>query len=967
MKDKRNFLAIFFLLFCICLLPAEQIQAATPPVTITSCKLNSNGKKVTVKAKVVKSGTTTKKKLYLMALDAYASETGTLKNKPVASAKMKHGKVTFKISYKNAMLYQKFAVAYKTKGKYKILSDTRYITNPEVLATYTGKGPKAASKKGLQVEDYPESLELGTKHAVLNWTANMLLTDNPTHGIPYEYRGKTYYFNPEVITHNDAMVAAYTKEKVRVTAILLLPNDFTNVTAPMRYSGSNTANYSSFKTASKDGCRMFEAMVSFLAEHYSSPERLVSGWIVGNEVNSPSTWNYGGGKKLGGYLKNYTRTFRLCYNAVKSKNKHANVYISLDHNWNYDADGSKTDYFTTKSVLDSFYKRINAQGKVTFQIAYHCYPQNLPNPAFWNDSKADNSADAQFVTFKNLDVLTKYVKKNFGKDYKIMLSEQSFNSTQGEEVQAAAYAYAYYLCEANSMIEAFIYGRQFDHPVELADGCSWGLSDSAHNKRLIWDVFQFIDTKHSLKFTEPLVRYTNLTKWSKISGFKKSKYKKMPSILKDAKIAGAISASSSSVELYWSKVAAADGYEVYRDDQLIATITNASMLGYVDTGLVAGTTYRYKIRPFAYAPSKENIQTKTPVYGSYSKAKKVLVTAGQVSWNQTPSVVLGSHIVLFWNPQENVTGYEVLRSETVDGEYTTLTYTNTNSFDDTTAVSGKQYYYKVRAYVNVAGKDHFGEYSVPISAQALIQLDGYCSDGKVSLSWSAWSSAQKYQIYCAVEDDEFIHLKTLTELSYTTDRYKDTFHQWADFDDNVTYHFKVRAVFADGTKSPYSNTIKLTYAELYGSNPFAIPDVTESTEAPTEQIPNTESTGESDSSVEQTPTDQLPTDQTLNTDAADDSGEQTPDNGSTDASNEQIPDNGNTDSSNEQIPNTETTDGSSEQIPNTENTDSSDEQVPSTEATDNTTEQVPAEEIPNTEVLNDSTESLPNAEAAPAA
>lgn len=765
MKFKQHFIMIYLLfIFSLWVIPEVHLQASSLPLAITSCELSQNREHVTINAALAEEHDYPSDDIYLLALDTNISANEPINSQPVASGKMQDSGISFDVSYQDSMLFQKFVIAYKQDNAYIPISNTHYITNPQVLASYTDRGAEVSSKKGLQIEDYAESLELGTKHAVLNWTASMLLTDNSSNGIPYEYRGVTYYFNPEVIEHNDAMVAGYTKAGVRVTVILLLPNDNITVTTPMRYEGSSAANYSSFNTSSEDGCRMFEALMSFLAGHYNDKERLVNGWILGNEVNSPGIWNYAGGTDLDTYIQSYADAFRICYNAAKSTNQYANVYISLDHNWNHDIDGASTAYFSSRSVLDTFYAKMNEQGQVVFQIAYHCYPQNLPNPSFWNDSKATDSVDTTYVTFRNLHVLTDYVKSFYGTDYTIMLSEQSFNSTKGEAVQAAAYAYAYYMCEGNDMIEAFIYGRQYDHPIELAEGCRWGLSDSSHNKRLIWDVFQFIDTRHSLYFTEPLINFTNLTQWEDIAGYDSSVYQKLPSILTQTEISGAVSASSSSVELYWSNVSAAAGYEVYRDDELIATITDPAVLGYADTNLTTGTTYSYKIRAFAYAPSQNDVYSKTMIYGSSSIAKKVMVTAGQTYWCSQPSAVIGNHIILFWKPQDNVTGYEILRSDSLNGDYETLTYTNSSSYDDNTTVSGNRYYYKVRAYVNVNGTNYFGEDSQPLSAQSKIQLYGFCENGNITLTWTTWPAAEKYEIYCAPKgSDDFVRLKTVTE------------------------------------------------------------------------------------------------------------------------------------------------------------------------------------------------------------
>ena len=118
------------------------------------------------------------KKLYLLGLNANASESGKKSNKPLASVKTKKGTITFRVNYSDAMLYQKFVVACKKGNKYKIISNARYITNPQALASYKSKGPKASSKKGIQAEELADSLEIGTKHVVLNWTLNSLLNQN---------------------------------------------------------------------------------------------------------------------------------------------------------------------------------------------------------------------------------------------------------------------------------------------------------------------------------------------------------------------------------------------------------------------------------------------------------------------------------------------------------------------------------------------------------------------------------------------------------------------------------------------------------------------------------------------------------------------------------------------------------------------------------------------------------------------
>ena len=864
-KQAKYFFAVVFALICLFLLFPSHLQAADNPVSITSCKLNNSGSKVTVKAKITKKNSSYGKKLYLLALDSQVSETKALKAKPLTSTKNKKGSVTFKVKYNSTMLYQKFALAYKKNGKYKIISNTYYITNPEVLATYTGSGPKTISKKGLQAEDLEEGLELRTQHAVLNWTVNSLLTTDCTNTVPYEYRGKTYYFNGDMLSYNDSQVQGYNAGGAKVTIILLLPNSSNSQTDAMRFTGSSSAKYSSFKTSTQKGCRTFEALMSYLAQRYGTKENFVSGWILGNEVNTPGQWNYGGGKNLSSYIENYARAFRICYNAVRSVSKKSNVYISLDHNWNIDADNSGKQYFTAKATLDEFYKQINAKGKIVFHIAYHAYPQGLVDPVFWDDSLATNSANSKYVTFKNLTVLTNYVKKNFGKNYTIMLSEQSFNSTKGEAVQAAAYAYAYYMCEGNSMIESFIYGRHFDNPAEMKDGCYWGLCDSSHNRRMIWHVFQNIDTSQSFKFTNQLVKYTNLKSWKKISGFKKSKYQNMPKIDRKPTLGSVTMDATNTAVLFWKKVDYVDGYEIYRNDQKIATIMDSTVLGYKDDELVSGETYTYKIRSFKYMPGTSNANEKAALFSSYSNTLTITATTGKTEWNTDGCSVNGKNITLSWKAQKDADGYEIFRSTSPDGNYTQLTDRTKTSYTDKDTVSGTTYYYKVRAYVTKNGQKFYGEFSDEIYLQANIQLTAKIVDGKLALAWSAFPDTVKYQIYCSSDSDEsFVKIKTTrdaAELTYVCTDYKADGETLA-FAVGETYHFKVRAMLSNDGRSAYSNVADLLIEEELLSLDEDTPKSTETDETENPDTGETEITETDTSETETTETDNIETEDT---------------------------------------------------------------------------------------------------------
>ncbi len=789
------------------------LQAADKKVTINTCKLNAAGSQITVKAKVKSKPKGSK--LYLLNLNANVSENGKKKAAPLASVKNKKGTVKFKVNYTESMLYQKFAVAYKSGKKYQIASNVKYITNPEVLATYKGSGPAVHSKKGLQVEELSDSLEIGTKHAVVNWTLNSLLNSKAIHKTAFTYKNKTYYLDADIIRQNDELVQAYNAAGVRVTVILLLPKDAGSAgTKAMQFGGYSYTLFSSVKTSSKEGCQTFEAIMTYLAKRYGTQQNLVCGWILGNEVNSNCIWNYGGNKSLDAYMANYVRSYRICYNAVKSVNKNAKVYISLDNRWNLDADGSGKRYFTSKAVADKFCEKIKAYGKINFQIAWHAYPQGMSDPVFWDDTDAKNSTTSKIVNFKNIKVLTDYAKKKYGKKCTVMLSEQSFNSSRGEEVQAAAYAYAYYICEGNNMIESFIYGREFDHPDEISQGYRWGLCNEWHVKRLIWSVFQYIDTKESFAFTDPLVKYTNISNWKKIAGFKRTMCSKMPSRLQKGAITKIESASVNSIQLTWNKMNSGDGYEIYRDGKLLKTISGNSTVTYLDQKLSNGSTYRYQVRMYKEAPKSGNPAKRVKIYGAFSDAAAIAVTAGTPVFNTANWVVNGNTIKVVWKTMTDVSGFEVWRSTAVNGTYERIAAVDRakHTYTDKNLTPGVTYYYKVRSYLTVGGVNRYSNFSDPAGKQSLMGLTAKIENGQVVLEWTGWPGVNDYRVFCKASAASSTEAFTRIAIGVGEPAYRVNEFNGIHFAPGQTYSFCLRAKLPDGTLTPRysSNIVKIT-------------------------------------------------------------------------------------------------------------------------------------------------------------
>ena len=151
------------------------------------------------------------------------------------------------------------------------------------------------------------------------------------------------------------------------------------------------------------------------------------------------------------------------------------TYISLDHFWtgrNYC--GTPTKYYPAREVLERINAECLSEGQVGWNVAHHPYPENLAFPDFWNDETATDSPDTFRITFKNLELLAKFLYHEdmlwSGKRRRIILSEQGFNSNwtpESEVLQAVAYARAYKKIMQIPEVDSFILHAHIDNQYEF--------------------------------------------------------------------------------------------------------------------------------------------------------------------------------------------------------------------------------------------------------------------------------------------------------------------------------------------------------------------------------------------------------------------------------------------------------------------------------------------------------------------
>ena len=485
---------------------------------------------------------------YLFELQPY--ETGIGSRTDYAAWCDKTEKLKFSLPFSGGdsdpRLYSRFVVALKIGDTYQAISAPIYVTNPGDVASFTEEYPEAMSKKGLLIEldMLGDAMELGVKHTTINIPYHHIIGGN----LKYHYNGKDYYFNEELIASYDKMISSFSNKGIIVTAILL--NGWNDAHSELHEAGlakSSSAFYYGFNVSTPEGYETTRALFSFMAERYSGADYKhgrVSNWIVGNEVNNNKNWNYVGPMDLASYTKLYEKNFRVAYTAIKSRSKNARVFFSTDYEWKKQNTNLQ---YAAKDFIDLFNAGISAEGNIEWGLAYHPYPYPMTEPEFWDDDQTgmvNETFESPVINFKNLHVLTDYFQQAHmrtagGQVRHIILSEEGFTSdsiSRGKvyDIQAAAFAYAYYLVDNNPYIDAFILNRQVDAITEVETSCAFGLwtVDMSRPDKVIavmpkniYQVFKHIDTRKSLRYSEFAKSIVGISDWSEvIPGFDPEKY-----------------------------------------------------------------------------------------------------------------------------------------------------------------------------------------------------------------------------------------------------------------------------------------------------------------------------------------------------------------------------------------------------------------------------------------------------------
>ena len=432
---------------------------------------------------------------HVVAMNTYEYEI-TPSAEFVASKAMNHDmKFRFPLNHgkSNTRLYQKFGVAVKQQGKFVLITEPQYISNPEYLAYKTRERPKTTSKKGLLL-DNANGIDLGVQHYITNMHAETGMC--MTNILDAKGVKNVVVLNPW--TENQDWINPLSRDNKK-------------------------ANYYMFNASDAKGVKLLADSFRLYATAYD-----YDNWIIGNEINARNPWNYTKYVPVEQYTREYMQAFRVMYTAIKSVNANAEIFISLDQNWNRDLNAAKT-YYDARDVLECFNNMIISGGNIDYGVAFHPYPAPLYWAKVWDMAKVGNqyasliqhTPGSPVVSFQNLHVLTDWLRQPQylnpkGNPRKVILSEIGLNSRQGEDVQAAALVYAYVAAESDDLVESIIFSRGNDDRKEMKDNMDFGLMRMDGTPKISYQIFKTMDTDGGEQCMNYAKNVIGISNWSQV-------------------------------------------------------------------------------------------------------------------------------------------------------------------------------------------------------------------------------------------------------------------------------------------------------------------------------------------------------------------------------------------------------------------------------------------------------------------
>ena len=271
---------------------------------------------------------------------------------------------------------------------------------------------------------------------------------------------------------------------------------------------------------------------------------------------------------------------------------------------------------------------------------------------------------------------------------------------------------------------------------------------------------------------------------------------------------------ATSISLAWNSSAGSKGYQIFMYDnatQSYKKIATTPKKTYTVRNLQDRTTYKFKVRSY----HKQNGVT----YSDFSNELSVTTSIADVT-NFRLSNSSNETYTISWDASDRVSGFQLTRYDEGDGDWKVVKIGNstvTKETSYTVNVKGGGYAkYKIRGYVEVAGKQTFGNWSAVVLGGTIpgtpvgLKIAANTDNG-LSLTWDKLDGAAGYEVYCKDESGNWGSVGT-TETNHFNHR---------NLTEKKTYEYKVRAYVGNTAYKKYGNFGE-TVKQLY--EPIEIPE-----------------------------------------------------------------------------------------------------------------------------------------------
>ena len=474
--------------------PDDAAQADALPVRITALEPDAAGGKLVVNCEVSESylAANEGKMLYLFKMNPWSTLVINGDAAPLDDVKLKKTEFTLEAGFDGADRFYPYVIAEQTTGGYAEISAPCYV-DPALLAPTPAEGadyPVPATKKGLTSADVGEILLTGAANTVVTQAIDRLLAPTAGSGsIPFIFDGNTYYVSREALDSLDAKVKPLSENGVRIYLQLTLDGAWRGTDenlATLYYTGAaDGAEGYALNTASATAVTYYCAVCDFLARRYCDPAGeygCVRDFVIGLCADTGAK-NAAGDMQVADAVFAYHKQLRIADAAVRAIDSRARVYAPLSHNWNSRANDSYADY-NVKAYLILLARLASSEGQFPFGVALEARASDPASYSIWDDEAAADSADAPYVTMKNIEVICDFLGSDAllcnGGRRALAVTDFAVNSnpdSPSDMSPCASFAYAYYRAAFNDNIDALIWsvaadetGRVYPAAAPTADG-----------------------------------------------------------------------------------------------------------------------------------------------------------------------------------------------------------------------------------------------------------------------------------------------------------------------------------------------------------------------------------------------------------------------------------------------------------------------------------------------------------------